>query len=159
MIHGGCLVGNSSRARARPDKSQVLKIGVGRPTSSPAWHEANLQSPLGTLGARQPRRSQGLMQRCDTTLMGGHSGSAPRVLVDTPDGPNNTGFVVRRLWILPSAHNRDRTPDECVILLGDTTHLMVPFVGAIAKRTYADSVDLNSYPVPTKVTTPDELAK
>ena len=82
-----------------------------------------------------------------------------RALVDTPDGPSNADFVVRRLWMLPSVHRWNRTPDECVVLLGDTTHLMVPFVGAIAKRTYADDIDLNSGPVLAKVTTPDEPAK
>jgi len=90
------------------------------------------------------------MQRCDTILMGGPSGSAPRVLVDTPDGSDNTGFVVRRLWMFPSGHKWDRTPDECVILLGDTTHLMVPFVGAVAKCIYTDGVDRNSDPVLAK---------
>jgi len=82
-----------------------------------------------------------------------------RTLVDKPDGPGNTGFVVRRLWMMLSGHKWDRTPDECVILLGDTTHLMVPFVGAIAERTYADGVDIISGPVLAKVTTPDEPAK
>ena len=82
-----------------------------------------------------------------------------RALVDTPDGTDNTGFVVRRLWMLRSGHKRDRTPAECVMLLSDTTHLMVPFAGAVAKRTYADGEDLNSCLVLTKVTTPDELAK
>jgi len=59
--------------------------------------------------------------------MGGHSGSAPRALrvVDTPDGPDNAGFIVRRVWMLPSGHKWDRTPDECVIPPGDTTHQMV----------------------------------
>ena len=57
--------------------------------------------------------------------MGGRSGSTPRALVDTPDGLDNTGFIVRRLWMLLCAHKWERTPDECVILLGDTTHQMV----------------------------------
>jgi len=93
--------------------------------------------------------------------MSGDSGSAPRALVDTPDGPDNTGFVVRRLWMLLSGHKWDRTPDECVVRLGDTTDLIliVPFVGAVAKCTYSDGVNLNSGPVLARVTTPNELAR
>ena len=61
--------------------------------------------------------------------------------------------------MLPFGHKWDITPDECVILLGSTMHLMVPFAGAVAKRTYADGVDLNSGLVLAKVTPPNELAR
>jgi len=88
---------------------QVLKIEVGRPTSSPAWNEPNLQSPLATLGAAAARENP---KRCYTiTLMGGHSGyerSSIHRKVWEAWASSCTGCGCCRL-----GHRWDRTPDEC----------------------------------------------
>jgi 2-polyprenyl-6-methoxyphenol hydroxylase-like FAD-dependent oxidoreductase len=86
---------------------------------------AAMRVPLGALDAAA---AQGVTETRAAVLQ--HFDGWARQLRALVEAPDATGFVVRPLWVLPSAHRWDAAPGGRATLLGDAAHLMVPFAGA-----------------------------